>query len=137
MYECRLVHGLPVLSWACVQDRPVELQFLLHTFTGELDIRQKDFAGLTALHYACQSGNANLVYTHAPRRNDGVISSANFVMMLGKLITFGPVRFSGSCILILDDAIFSSREMTLEIFRRCSRQPRDHTLFACKQIGIS
>jgi hypothetical protein len=36
-------------------------------------------------------------------------------MMLGKLITFGPVRFSGSCILVLDDARFSSREMTLEI----------------------
>ena len=54
-------HGRPVLSWACVQDRPVELQFLLRTFTGELDILQKDFAGLTALHYACQSGNANMV----------------------------------------------------------------------------
>jgi hypothetical protein len=41
------------------------------------------------------------VATTAPRWNDGVISSANFVMMLGKLVSFGPVRFSGSCILVL------------------------------------
>lgn len=54
-------HGRPVLSWACVLDRPVELQFLLHTFSGELDIFQKDFAGMTTLHYACQSGNSKMV----------------------------------------------------------------------------
>lgn len=56
-----LRHGRPVLSWACVLDRPVELQFLLHMFSGELDIFQKDFAGMTTLHYACQSGNAKIV----------------------------------------------------------------------------
>ena len=54
-------HGRSVLSWACILGRPEELQLLLNTFLGEIDILEKDCAGMTSLHHSCQAGYDDIV----------------------------------------------------------------------------
>lgn len=54
-------HGRSVLSWCCILGRPLELQLLLDIFLGELNVLEKDYAGMTPLHHSCQSGHDEIV----------------------------------------------------------------------------